>query len=134
MMPHLITYIVAVFWIKGVYLNKENQVSQEPRNLLWKLNDGVKLSFTHNIPNYDTILWYQRSAGDTALKLIAYMYYKNINIESPFQSRFNVSGDGVTAAYLHILNLTHSADSGEYFGAASMHSDKDSDSLIQKPL
>ena len=118
----------------GVYLNKENQVSQEPRNLLWKPNNQDKLSFSHKISGYDTILWYQRSAGDTALKLIAYMYYESPTIEPPFQSRFNVSGDGQTTAYLHILNLNHTEDSGEYFGAASMHSDRDSDSLIQKPL
>ncbi|CAK6983855.1 Ig heavy chain V region 108A [Scomber scombrus] len=78
-------------WIKGVYLNKEKQVFQEPRNLLWKPNDEVKLNCTHKILSYDTILWYQRSAGDTALKLIAYMRYKTPKVEPPFQSRFKCS-------------------------------------------
>ncbi|CAK6965773.1 hypothetical protein PFLUV_G00229620 [Scomber scombrus] len=134
MPSHLIISIITLFWIKGVYLNKEKQVFQEPRNLLWKPNDEVKLNCTHKISGYDTILWYQRSAGDTALKLIAYMRYKTPKVEPPFQSRFKVSGDGEKTAYLHILNLTHTEDSGEYFGAASMHSYKDSDSLIQKPV
>ncbi len=61
------------------------------------------------------------------------MYYKTPKVETPFLSRFNVSGDGEKTAYLHILNMNHLEDSGEYFGAASIHSNKDSDSLIQKP-
>ncbi len=101
--------------------------------MLIKPNGEVNLSLTHLIPSYDTILWYQRSAGDTSLKLTGYMSYTTPNIESPFQSRFKVSGDGEKTAYLHILNPRHPEDSGEYFGAASMHSNKDSDSLIQKP-
>lgn len=102
----------------GVHLSKE-KVIQTPTELLMKPNAEVKLSFTHQIPNYDTILWYQRSAGDTSLKLIGYMYNKFRTVESEFQSHFNVSGDGAKTAYLHILNLRHPEDSGEYFGAAS---------------
>lgn len=130
-LQHYLTLILYPF--TGVYLNKEKQVFQEPNDLLWKLNGEVKVSFLNEIPTYDTILWYQRSAGDTALKLIAYMNYKTAKVELPFISRFNVSGDGEKKAYLHILNLRHPEDSGEYFGAACIHSNEDSDSLIQKP-
>ncbi|XP_044023436.1 M1-specific T cell receptor beta chain-like [Siniperca chuatsi] len=120
MMPsRFIVSIITVFCFKGVYLSKEKQVFQTPHELLMKPNGEVNLSFTHQIPSYDTILWYQRSAGDTSLKLIGYMYYKTPNVEPAFQSHFKVSGDGEKTAYLHILNLTHPEDSGEYFGAAS---------------
>lgn len=115
-----------------MHLSKEKQVLQSPAELLRQRNEKVKLSLTHQISNYDTILWYQRSPGDTALKLIAYMYYKTPNVESQFQSRFSVSGDGEKEAHLHFLNLKHPEDTGEYFGAAYMHSDKDSDFLIPK--
>uniref|UniRef100_A0A8C6PIY2 Immunoglobulin V-set domain-containing protein n=1 Tax=Nothobranchius furzeri TaxID=105023 RepID=A0A8C6PIY2_NOTFU len=91
------------------------------------------LTLAHEIPSYDTVLWYQRSPGDTALKLVAYIYYKIPKVEPPFESHFKVSGDGEKKAHLHILNLTHSEDSGDYFGAASLHGDKESDFLIQKP-
>ena len=130
-LEHYSTLFLDLF--PGVYLSKEKQVFQEPSELLLKPKDEVKLSFRHEIQSYDTILWYQRSAGDTALKLIAYIYYEDPKVESPFNRSFKVSGDGRKTAYLHILNLRHPEDSGEYFGAASMHSNKDSDSLVQKP-
>ncbi|KAF0043902.1 hypothetical protein F2P81_003060 [Scophthalmus maximus] len=109
----------------SVYLSKEKQVFQTPAELLQKANGEVKLSLTHQIQSYDTILWYRRSAGDNSLKLIGYVAYKNPTVETPFQSHFKVSGDGEDTAFLHIFNLTHPEDSGEYFGAASMHSSKD---------
>lgn len=108
-------------------------MSQFPAQLLGQPTSQVTLNFTHEISNYDTILWYQRSPGDTSLKLIAYVYFTNLNVEKPFEGTFKVSGDGRKAAYLHILNLSHPEDSGEYFGAARIHSSKDSDALIQKP-
>ncbi|XP_078145582.1 uncharacterized protein LOC144542544 [Centroberyx gerrardi] len=104
--PRLIIFIITLFWIEGVSLSKEKQVLQTPPELLRKLNDEVKLTFTHNITSYDTILWYQRSAGDSSLKLIAYMYFKSPTVESPFKSHFNVSGDGEKKAFLHILKQT----------------------------
>ncbi|KAL7379564.1 hypothetical protein ABVT39_001412 [Epinephelus coioides] len=121
----LIISIITVVWIKGVYLSTEKQVFQTPNDLFWTPNTKVNLSLTHKIPNYNTILWYQRSAGDTALKLIAYMYYKAPNIEPGFENKFNVSGDGEKTAYLHILNLKHPEDSGEYFGAARVYLSKE---------
>lgn len=108
-------------------------MSQSPADFLWQPNTKVKLTLTHTFPSYDTILWYQRPAGDTALKLIAYIYFKAPTVETAFTGRFNVSGDGQNTAYLHILNLKHPEDSGEYFGAAKIHSNKNSGSLVQKP-
>lgn len=117
----------------GAYPSKEKQLSQSPTQLLVEPNRQVNLTFTHNITNYDTILWYQRSQGDTSLKLIAYVYFTNLNVEKPFEGNFQVSGDGRKTVYLHILNPRHPEDSGEYFGAARIHSYKDGDALIQKP-
>ncbi|XP_070697976.1 M1-specific T cell receptor beta chain-like isoform X1 [Pempheris klunzingeri] len=117
-----IVFWISVFWIKGVFLNKEKQVFQSPAELLIEPKDETKLTLTHQIQSYDTILWYQRSPGNTSLKLIGYVSYKAVTVESPFQSHFNVSGDGEKAAFLHILSPRHPEDSGEYFGAASMHS------------
>lgn len=117
----------------GVYLSKEKQVFQTPAEVLGKPNGEVNLSLSHKIPSYDTVLWYHRPTGDTSLKLIGYVSYKIPKVEPPFESHFKVSGDGEKTAYLHILSLRHPEDSGEYFGAASIHSNKDSDSLIQKP-
>ena len=117
----------------GVHLDEAKQVIQTPTELFMNPDGESKLSCSHRIPSYNMILWYQRSPGDTALKLIGYMWYKNPTVEPSFQSHFNVSGDGAKAAYLHILKARHPEDSGEYFAAASMHSDKVSDCLVQKP-
>ncbi|XP_071354556.1 uncharacterized protein [Trachinotus anak] len=114
----LIISLITLIWIKGVYLSKEKQVFQTPRDLVEEPNSVVVLNLTHLISSYDTILWYQRSPGDTSLKLIGYMWYKTPKVETQFEGRFNVSGDGEKTAFLHILNLTHPEDSGEYFGAA----------------
>ncbi|XP_051250472.1 uncharacterized protein LOC127360220 isoform X4 [Dicentrarchus labrax] len=122
MMPsQLIVSIITLFWVRGVYLSKEKQVFQTPTELLVKPKDGVNLSLTHKIPSYDTVLWYQRSPGNTSLKLIGYVYYKTPTVESEFKIHFNVSGDGEKTAYLHILNPRHPEESGEYFGAARMY-------------
>ncbi|KAG7239890.1 hypothetical protein INR49_028304 [Caranx melampygus] len=130
---HLIISIIAAIWIKGVYLSKEKQVFQSPAHVLGSSNTEVILNLTHVISSYDTILWYKRSAGDRSLKLIGYMSYKTPKIEADFAGHFNVSGDGEKTAFLHILKPRQPEDSGEYFGAASMHSNKDGNSLAQKP-
>ncbi|XP_056249819.1 uncharacterized protein LOC130180343 [Seriola aureovittata] len=114
----LIISIITLIWIGGVYLSKEKQVFQTPAELLGSPNSVVNLSLTHHISSYDTILWYQRSVGSSSLKLIGYMNYKNPKVEKEFEGHFDVSGDGEKTAFLHILNLTHPEDSGEYFGAA----------------
>ena len=116
-----------------VHLDEEKQVSQSPPELFMNPDDQFNLSCSHQIPRYDTILWYKRSPGDTALKLIGYISYTSPLLEPSFQSHFQVSGDGEKTAYLHILKARHPEDSGEYFAAASMHSDKVSDCLVQKP-
>ena len=105
---------------------------QTPADLLVKPNGEVNLSLTHQIPSYDMILWYQRSAGDSSLKLIGYVYFESPTIEPKFPSRFNVSGNGEKTAFLQIKNLKHPEDSGEYFGAATRHSNKDGESRRSK--
>lgn len=106
---------------------------QSPPDLLLQLHDAAKLTLTHKIQSYDTILWYQRSAGDPSLTLIGYMSYQNPKIEGGFVGRFEVSGDGENTAHLHILNLTDGEYGGEYFGAAGRHSGEDGGALLQKP-
>ncbi|XP_062325499.1 uncharacterized protein LOC134026627 [Osmerus eperlanus] len=68
----LIVFSVPLFWITGVSLSQE--VNQTPSTLLGKPEEKIQLSCSHNIPSYYTILWYQRSVGDTALKLIGWSY------------------------------------------------------------
>lgn len=68
------------------------------------------------------ISWYQRPAGDSALKLIGYMLYTSQNLEDEFKERFGVSGDGSKKSELQLEKL-NAEDSGVYFCAAQRHGD-----------
>lgn len=39
------------------------------------------------------MLWYQRSLGATALKLIGYLYYQAVTMEESYGKHFNITGD-----------------------------------------
>uniref|UniRef100_A0A3Q3GF06 Immunoglobulin V-set domain-containing protein n=1 Tax=Kryptolebias marmoratus TaxID=37003 RepID=A0A3Q3GF06_KRYMA len=105
------------------------EVRQSHSDLFKSPGEKVEIFCSHDKTDYRVMLWYQQPPGDTALKLTGYLYYQN----ATFESRFSVTGDGEKEASLHIQNLKYPEDSGEYFGAASMHSDKDSGFLVQKP-
>lgn len=99
--------------------SRDSKVHQTPTAFIKGPGENVQLSCSHAITSYYMILWYQQSAGDTALKLIGYASYESITMEAPFQKHFNVSGDGSKEAFLHILDLRQREDSAEYFCAAS---------------
>uniref|UniRef100_A0AAY5L212 Ig-like domain-containing protein n=1 Tax=Esox lucius TaxID=8010 RepID=A0AAY5L212_ESOLU len=92
---------------------------QSPSMILVKPDAPSTLNCSHKIPSYYTILWYHRSVGDTALKLIGYSYYKTPDVEPTYKGYFNVSGDGSSEAPLVLLKPRLTKDSGEYFCAAS---------------
>uniref|UniRef100_A0A8C7VBM7 Ig-like domain-containing protein n=1 Tax=Oncorhynchus mykiss TaxID=8022 RepID=A0A8C7VBM7_ONCMY len=99
------------------------EVHQIPIAILKGSKDNVQLTCNHTNPSYYTILWYQQSPGDTAMKLIGFAYYETITMEKSFEKHFNVSGDGSKEAYLHLLSLRSPEDSAVYYCAASQHSD-----------
>lgn len=39
------------------------------------------------------MLWYQRSPGETAMKLIGYLHYQADTIEELYKNNFNITGD-----------------------------------------
>uniref|UniRef100_A0A674B5F4 Ig-like domain-containing protein n=1 Tax=Salmo trutta TaxID=8032 RepID=A0A674B5F4_SALTR len=98
-------------------------VHQTPIAVLKGSKDNVQLTCNHTIQNYNMILWYQQSTGDTAMNLIGYAYTTSITMEKSFEKHFNVSGDGLKEAYLHLLSLRAAEDSAVYYCAASQHSD-----------
>lgn len=103
----------------GISPNQSKDVQQTPADVLWEMNTEVKLTCKHKINSYDTILWYQRSQGDSSLKLVGLTRYKSTQVvEKAFKGRFDVSGDGEKEAFLHLLKLSHPEDSGHYFCAA----------------
>uniref|UniRef100_A0AAY5KHL8 Ig-like domain-containing protein n=1 Tax=Esox lucius TaxID=8010 RepID=A0AAY5KHL8_ESOLU len=100
-----------------------SKVHQTPVALIQGPGENVKLTCNHTIPDYYMILWYQQSAGDTAIKLIGNIYTQSVTMETSFEKHFSVSGNGGKEAYLHIQSLRQPEDSSVYFCAASQHSD-----------
>ncbi|KAA8581834.1 hypothetical protein FQN60_008574, partial [Etheostoma spectabile] len=68
-------------------------VRQSPSDLITKSGDKVEIFCSHDKTDYRVMLWYQRSPGDTAMKLIGYLYFKDVTMEEPYKEHFNISGD-----------------------------------------
>ena len=79
------------FLCPGVCLGLD--VRQSPSDLITKSGDKVEIFCSHDKTDYRVMLWYQRSPGDTAMKLIGYLYYKAATKEEPYKEHFNMSGD-----------------------------------------
>uniref|UniRef100_A0A8C4EZ83 Ig-like domain-containing protein n=1 Tax=Dicentrarchus labrax TaxID=13489 RepID=A0A8C4EZ83_DICLA len=90
-------------------------VRQSTSDLIKQPGDKVQIFCSHDKTDYRTMLWYQRSPGDTAMKLIGYLNYKNVKMEEPYNVDFNITGDlgGNTAKngslIVNFLRPSHSA-------------------------
>lgn len=94
-------------------------VHQTPADVLCLPEENVTLTCSHSNPNYETILWYQRTQGDTNLTLIGYIRYTTVKeIEKDFQGHVTVSGDGKSSASLQIHSASQVPHSVLYFCAA----------------
>ncbi|CAB1335682.1 unnamed protein product, partial [Coregonus sp. 'balchen'] len=119
---NMITLLIQVatlpLWVTG--LSQTDNIHQTPTEILKRPEDKVQLSCSHNIPTYNTILWYQQSAQNTALKPIGYVTFTSPIMEDSFKERFSMSGDAAPrkTVYLHIPKLREAEDSAVYFCAA----------------
>ena len=67
------------------------------------------------------MLWYQRSPGETAMKLIGHLYFKDETMEDPYKENFYITGDlsGTTAKNGSlIIKAVGQEDSAVYYCAA----------------
>lgn len=71
--------------------------------------------------NFRQMMWYQRLAGDTALKLIGYLNNKDATMEEPYKQHYSIygdlSGDEEKLSSL-MINVKNEAKSAVYFCAA----------------
>lgn len=109
------------------------KVHQAPSSIFGAPNGSETINCNHSVSSYNTILWYQQSIGDSALKLIGYILYKDPTLEDQFKHHFKVTGDGSVKSELHVLKLRQTEDSVMYYCAASKHSDSITSSPLQKP-
>ncbi|AWP15895.1 Hypothetical protein SMAX5B_003331 [Scophthalmus maximus] len=78
--------------LAGVCLGLE--VRQSPSEVFAKPGDTLQIICSHDKTDYRQMLWYQRSpGGDTAMKLVGYLYFKDVTMEAPYDKDFNISGD-----------------------------------------
>lgn len=98
------------------------QIHQYPSALIRKAGDDAQLVCTHGHTDYTVMLWYQKSPGDAALKLIGYVDYNRVNYEEIYKEHVSITGklSGNTAknGSLSIQDLKESEHSGVYYCAA----------------
>ncbi|KAI5102607.1 hypothetical protein C0J45_7959, partial [Silurus meridionalis] len=94
-------------------------IHQSPSDLLDFPGKNTELQCKHSVPTLYMILWYRRSLNNTTMQLIAYVCNKSPNVETPFSSHFNVSGDGAKHSTLHLLKLSADEHTAVYYCAAS---------------
>ncbi|TKS87118.1 Immunoglobulin kappa variable 1-16 [Collichthys lucidus] len=98
------------------------EVRQSASDLITKPGDKVQIFCTHDKTDYRVMLWYQQSPGDTAMKLIGYLYFKAVTMENLYEKQFNISGDlgGNTAKNGSLVFQTPGFEhSAVYYCAAS---------------
>uniref|UniRef100_A0A8C6PHD4 Immunoglobulin V-set domain-containing protein n=1 Tax=Nothobranchius furzeri TaxID=105023 RepID=A0A8C6PHD4_NOTFU len=82
------------------------------------LEKNVQIFCTHDKTDHTLMLWYQRTPGDTAMKLIGYLLYKAVTMEDQYKDGFDLTGDATKNGSLHI-NTARSVQTAVYFCAAS---------------
>ncbi|KAF1374491.1 hypothetical protein PFLUV_G00229650 [Perca fluviatilis] len=98
-------------------------VQQSPSDLITKSGDKVEIFCSHDKTDYRVMLWYQRSPGDTAIKLIGYLNFQAVTKEEPYEEHFNIIGDlgGNTAKNASLeIKLVEQEHSAVYYCAASL--------------
>ncbi|KAI4796824.1 hypothetical protein KUCAC02_026733 [Chaenocephalus aceratus] len=68
--------------------------------------------------HFASLLWFLRPTGETSLQPTGFHRYPKV-VEKPFQGFLNMSGDGETEAFLHVLRPRRPSHGGHYFCAAS---------------
>uniref|UniRef100_A0A3Q3N3K8 Ig-like domain-containing protein n=1 Tax=Labrus bergylta TaxID=56723 RepID=A0A3Q3N3K8_9LABR len=106
-------------------VSHSNDVNQTPPSIFKRINESVtgEIKCSHNITNYDRILWYKQDAH-RALKLLGVLNVQHVNLEPDVKGKINFDGDGREKSSLSVSNLSLT-DSGVYFCAASRHSAAD---------
>ncbi|CAJ1074742.1 hypothetical protein L3Q82_008116 [Xyrichtys novacula] len=106
----------------GLSLSVEVEVSQYPSELIIKPKDKVQIKCSHDKTDFRVMLWYQRSPGDSALKLIGYLNYGTFTPEDKYKDQFNVTGDlsgGGKKTSTLVFKDTGPEQAAVYFCAAS---------------
>lgn len=96
-------------------------VRQSLSDLISKPGDTAEILCRHDKTDYYLMLWYQRSPGDTALKLIGKLYHKAVTMEKSYEVNFSLSGDlgGNKKEGALTIQVSGEEQGADYFCAAS---------------
>lgn len=95
------------------------QVFQTPTSVFSRSGGTANINCSHNVQNYNQILWYKQQAS--GLLLLGYVYYKDAYTEKGLDVKMTGSADKDQQCMLTVERLD-SNGSGVYFCAASRHS------------
>ncbi|KAM9354570.1 T cell receptor beta chain MC.7.G5-like isoform 6-T6 [Pholidichthys leucotaenia] len=107
-------------FLSGVCLGLE--VHQSPSNIIRQPDENMHIFCTHTKTDYYMMLWYQQASGDTAMKLIGYLYHKEATGEEPYKDDFQIVGDlsGNTEKNASLkVNRVKQAHTAVYYCAAN---------------
>uniref|UniRef100_A0A3Q1BSX4 Ig-like domain-containing protein n=1 Tax=Amphiprion ocellaris TaxID=80972 RepID=A0A3Q1BSX4_AMPOC len=96
-----------------------HSVVQTPPFIIKKIGDSVssEIRCSHNVPNYDRILWYKQDEH-RALHFLGYLNVMFPNPEDNVKGKISFNGDGRKHSNLSISTVSVN-DSAVYFCAAS---------------
>uniref|UniRef100_A0A3Q0QS26 Ig-like domain-containing protein n=1 Tax=Amphilophus citrinellus TaxID=61819 RepID=A0A3Q0QS26_AMPCI len=98
------------------------EVRQSPPEFITDVGSKVQIFCTHEKTDYRMMLWYQQIPGDTAMKLIGFLYFKAVTFEDQNKDHFNIMGDlsGTTAKNSSlIVKAAQQEHSAMYYCAAT---------------
>uniref|UniRef100_A0A671SC26 Ig-like domain-containing protein n=1 Tax=Sinocyclocheilus anshuiensis TaxID=1608454 RepID=A0A671SC26_9TELE len=117
-------------WSKSQLKNKQKNLSTNPPVLYKTKGDDAQLECQHSISSNNVILWYKQTPGQ-GLILLGHLMMRIGQREDDFIGKVELKGDATKSGSLTIQYLSDK-DSAVYFCAASLHSDINSQTLIQK--
>ncbi|KAF5891689.1 T-cell receptor beta variable [Clarias magur] len=98
----LIPFSVTLLYLAG---SAVCTVVQYPPDLLKHQDQVVEMTCEHDVKSYDRILWYKHNQ-DTGFKYMGYLNNDFPKLETEFERKIKLSGNGKNNGSLTINNLT----------------------------
>lgn len=126
----ILLHLNVVTFFSIYFSTGSSKVHQTPAEIFQNEREEAKVTCSHDIQNYDRILWYKQT--DTRLQFLGQMFYSDAYPEDGAGVKMDGGADRGQNCTLTIGGLTLS-NSAVYFCAARLHSATHHCSSVQKP-